>query len=534
MAASVVVGPVVVALVSIVATLALAGWPRVQRAVSVAGGLGYAAAIALLAWRVVLRPGAPGIEAYTVAGWNPPFGITLVADGLSAFMLSIAGILAVASLVFAVRFIDRENQRVFYHPLTHSLLLGVAGAFLAGDLFNLFVWFEVLLLSSYVFVAFYGNAQQTAAAFRYLVLNVVASVFFLLALGGLYATVGTLNMADVARRLADPVAYGVDPAPVLGLGALLLAVFALKAGLVPFQFWVPGAYVAAPLPIVALFAGVTKKVGMYAIIRVGFTVFGDATVTVPLGGVGAVSLTALLAPVLGVMAVASMLVGGVGALSRPSIEEVLAYSSIGQVGFIALPVAIAAAAPSPAIARLGILAAVVYALHHALAKGLLFMGAATVRDATGTNRLSQLGGMGSRSTPFAAAFLVGSLSLVGIPPLTGFFGKFLVFEAAAGSLLTGSALPGTLALLALLGGAVLTIAYTTRVWGQAFWGSASERVIGAEIDGSQVAVLVALAGLIVLIGVGFDPVYRFAEAAAEAALDVAGYVEAVDPQGGAP
>jgi len=250
----------------------------------------------------------------------------------------------IASILFSVRYITPENQRVYYHPLFHLLLAGVTGAFLTGDLFNLFVWFEVMLIVSYVFVAFYGTDYATAASFRYLVMNVFGSALMLVAIGGLYATTGTLNMADMARRLATPDAYGIDPAPVVGLSALLLAVFALKSGLVPFQFWVPAAYTAAPTPVTAMFAGVTKKVGIYAIIRLYFTVFATASVPVDLLGTTAASPLAFLAPVLGAMGVASIVVGGFGAVGQDRLESVFAYSSIGQVGFIAVPVAIAAAA----------------------------------------------------------------------------------------------------------------------------------------------------------------------------------------------
>lgn len=527
-----VIAPVLVALTSIVVTLALRGRPRLQRAGSVAGGVAYAIAVGAIAWLVVLAPDASGAVAYQIGGWTAPFGITLVADALSAFMLVIAAAVTLSAVAFSVVFIDLDNQQVFYHPLFHCLLLGSTGAFLTGDLFNLFVWFEVMLMASYVFVAFYGGPQHTAAALRYLVLNVIGGALLLLAVGGLYAVTGTLNMADMSRRLATPEAYGIDVAPVLGLSALLFATFALKAGLVPFQFWVPGAYRAAPLPVVTIFAGVTKKVGMYAIIRVFFTVFAPAPLRVDVPGITGASALAFLAPALFVMGIASIVVGGLGAIVRDTIEEMLAYSSVGQVGFIAVPVGIAAAAQSDALRRLGIAAALVYALHHALAKGLLFLSAATVRSSTGTNRLANLGGLGSHSPLLAGAFFIGSMSLVGIPPLTGFFGKFLVFEVAARQLVSLSNAVAVVVLVALLLGAILTILYTTRVWLRVFWGRPPSVVENASTDPTQIAILVVLAATIVALGVGFEPVLEFAEAAADAALDREAYIEAVDPTGG--
>ena len=529
-----VVAPLVVALLGVVLTLVLRRRPLVQRAASLGGTVAYAAAVGLLAWRVVLAPDAPGAAAYQLGGWPAPFGITLVADALSAFMLVIAAAVGLAAVAASIRVVDRANQRVFYHPLFHGLLVGVTGSFLTGDLFNLFVWFEVMLLVSYVFVAFYGGPEHTAAAFRYLVLNVFGSAVFLLAVGGLYATVGTLNMADMVRRLSDPVAYGIDPAPVGGLTALLIGTFALKAGLVPFQFWVPGAYRAAPLPVAAMLAGVTKKVGMYAIVRLFFTVFGNAEAGVDLPWIPGASPLALLAPLLLAMGIASILVGGFGAVGGDTVDELLAYSSIGQVGFIAIPVAVAAATTSASLRRFGILAALVYALHHALAKTLLFLSAATIQGATGTNRLADLGGLAGRSPPLAGAFLVGSLSLIGVPPLTGFFGKLFVFEASIRRVVTTPGAGGMAGLAVLFLGALLTIAYTTRAWLGGFWGQAPPAVERARIDPAQVAVLVALSAVVVGVGLGFDPVYRFADAAATAAVDGSAYVETVDPAGGDP
>ncbi|MDJ1431005.1 proton-conducting transporter membrane subunit [Halostagnicola sp. A-GB9-2] len=518
-----VITPMLVVLVAAVGTLLFRRQPRVRLAVSLSGAVGYAVAVAALAWYVVIAPAAPGIATYQVGDWPAPFGITLVADGLSVFMLSMVATIGPASLVFSARYLPKYDRRTFYYPLSHFLLLGVTGAFLAGDLFNLFVWFEVMLMASYVFVAYYGGPQHTRAAFWYVALNLVASAVFLLAVGGIYATTGTLNMADIAQRLADPAAAGIDPAPVVGLLALLLSVFAIKAGLVPFQFWIPTAYRAAPPPITALLAGASKKVGIYAIIRLSFTVFAGAQVPVSLPWVSGSSPLAFVGPILFVMAAGSILVGGLGAVGRDSVEGVLAYSSIGQVGFIAIPVAIAATTSSPTLRRVGILAALVYALNHTIAKGLLFLAAGTIESATGTTDLDELGGLAGRSPALSSAVFVGTLALVGIPPLSGFFGKLLVFDTAVRA--------GAASVLALLlVGSLLTIAYTSRAWNRGFWGVRTPAVEDAAVDPIQVAILVGLAAAILAVGVEFESVYRFADAAATAALDTESYVEAVDPQ----
>ncbi|MFB6119529.1 MAG: complex I subunit 5 family protein [Halobacteriaceae archaeon] len=509
-----------VALLTAILSLPARKRPRLRTAVSVGGAAAYAAVVAVLALRVF----PDGVLVYTLGGWQAPFGIVLVADALSAFMLVLSALVAVPAAAFAARYVDETGQRVSFHALFHFMLLGVAGSFLTGDVFNLFVWFEVMLMASYVLVVLYGGAEHTRAAMRYVVLNLIASAVMLVAIGGLYARLGTLNMADMARRLADPAAYGVDPAPVLGISALLFAVFALKAGMVPFQFWVPDAYRAAPAPVTAMLAGVVKKVGVYAIIRLYFTVFAAAEIGVSLPFLGGDSPLAFFGPVLFVMAAASILFGGIGAVARDDVDGLLAYSSISQVGFIALPLAVGAAAAG--VRSLALAAALVYALNHAVAKGLLFLVSGAVSDATGTDELGNLGGLAASTPVVAATFLVGALAMIGIPPLSGFFGKLLVFDAAARA-------GDVVALAVALGGALLTITYMSRGWNRAFWGAPTPLVSRATPDPVLVAIVAALALVVVALGVGFDPVFRFATAAGDAALARDAYVGAVFGGGGA-
>jgi multicomponent Na+:H+ antiporter subunit D len=560
--AQIVVAPLLVALGTAILALLTRRSHRLQQAISLLGSLGYVAAVALL-FRAV-RVDADGYVVYQVSDWGAPFGITLVADALSVLLLALSAAVSLFATVYSIRYMETDEQRLSYHALYHLMIVGVTGALLTGDLFNLFVWFEVMLMSSYVLVVFYSGPEQTRAALQYAVLNLLGSAVMLLAIGGLYATLGTLNMADMARRLADPAAFGVEPAPVLGLSAVLLVVFLLKAGVVPFQFWVPDAYRAAPAPVTAVLAGVVKKVGVYATIRLYFTVFAAAPLTVSLPGLSGspeLGFLAFFGPVLFITATASVIFGGLGAIAQPDIDGLLAYSSIAQIGFIMLPLAVAATVP--AVRTLGLAAALVYSINHGLAKPLLFFAAGAVRDATGTTRFDDLGGLTEFTPVLSGLFLVGALSLVGIPPLTGFFAKLLVFDTAVRA-------GAPLALAAALAGAILTIAYVTRAWNRAFWGDPGQRVraaavaiVHADDDGgdaamadgghadtgdtedtdeeSEIAALAgiadpvlvgctfALAVLVVAFGVGFDPLYRAATDAAGAALDTSGYVDAVDP-----
>jgi multicomponent Na+:H+ antiporter subunit D len=522
----VVVAPMLVALSTAILTLLVRRYGRLQGRVSLLGNLAYAGAVVALALRVV----PDTVLTYQLSNWAAPFGISLVADALSVFMLSLAALVSVAITVFSVAYVD-EGEAATYHPLYHFMLTGVSGAFLTGDVFNLFVWFEVMLMPSYVLVVFYSGPRHTAAALQYTVLNLVGSALMLVAIGGLYATTGTLNMADIARRLAAPAEFGIDPAPVLGLSVVLFVVFALKAGIVPFQFWVPPAYRAAPAPVSAFLAGITKKVGVYAIIRLYFTVFAAGSLESGLGlaGFSGTSFLSFVGPVLFVMAVASILLGGVGAVSRDGLDDVFSYSSIGQVGFIVLPLAVVATVSDPGLRTLGVVAALVYALNHAIAKSLLFLVSGAVYESVGSVQFSQLGGLTTRRPVLSGCFFVGSLALVGIPPLSGFFGKLLVFDAA-GRAWAGGAAGADLALAGALVGAVFTVAYLSRAWARGFWGEVSPAVAESSQPFVTLGVVAALAVVVVVVGVGFDPVYRFARAAARAALDRTGYVEAVNPE----
>jgi len=538
-----VVAPMVIALFTAILTLVVRSQPRLQRSVSLLGGLGYATAVGYLVYLVFTGP----ILTYQLSNWAAPYGIVLVADKLAGFMLAMGAIVMVAALAFSVRYIDEFGQQVSYHPLFHFMLVGITGSFLTGDIFNLFVWFEVMLMPSYVFVVFYSGAKHTRAALQYTVLNLIGSAVMLLAIGGIYATTGTLNMADLTIRLANPEAFGIAVEPVVGLAALLFSVFALKAGIVPFHFWVPAAYEAAPAPISAMLSGVTKKVGIYAIVRLLFTVFGAAQLD--LGPFGEGSMLLFFGPIMLVMAIASMLIGGYAAVGQSNVDRLLAYSSISQVGFILLPLGIVATIPlsggtlgtitigetiysipigisTSQLHVLGIVATLLYSLNHAVAKSLLFLVSGTIYESVGSIDIGKLGGL-ARTRPFlSGAFLLGGLSLVGIPPLLGFFGKLTVFNTASAAVVAGQDV-GTIGVVAALLGAVFTIAYISKAWTDAFWGAPSPEVERATRPTALIAIVVVVALLLVVLGAGLDPIYEGADSAATAALDRQSYVEAV-------
>lgn len=517
---TIVIAPLLVALVTAILCLLSRSWLRFQRGVSLLGGIAYFVAVVQLVRAVRTDP--DGTLVYQVSGWKAPYGITLVADDLTIVFLALTAVVSLASLVFSFQYIDRRGERISYHALYHFMVVGISGSFLTGDIFNLFVWFEVMLMSSYVLVVFYSGPEHTRSALHYTVLNLLGSAVMLLAIGGLYATTGTLNMADMARRLAAPAQYDIAVAPVLGLSALLFCVFALKSGIAPFQFWVPDAYRAAPAPVAAMLGGVVKKVGIYAIIRLYFSIFAVANIPNT-----EQSFLAFFGPIILGMAVVSILLGGIGAVGRDDLDGLLAYSSIGQVGFIVLPLAVAALARSDSLFRLGIVAALVYAVNHGFAKGMLFLVSGTVKNAVGSVEFDRLGGIVERDPVLSAAFFVGALALIGIPPLSGFFGKFLVFDVAVRAQSTA----GLIALIIALGGAILTIAYFSLAWMRGFWGNPSESVKQADTVPTFVSVAVVLALSLLILGIGFEPLYEFVNEAAKAAIDTQGYITAVLGEG---
>jgi multicomponent Na+:H+ antiporter subunit D len=502
--------PFLVMLSTAILTLVTRRWTKFQKLISLTGATAYVIAVANL----MLNVFPANTLTYQLSNWPAPFGITFVADPLSAFMLSTTGLLILPALIFSFKYIDDYGHKVSFQPLFHFMILGITGAFMTGDIFNLFVWFEVILMSSYILMSFYGGKQETRATFQYVVMNLIGSAFMLLAIGGIYATTGTLNMAHLAQILANP-GSGAAVTPVLGLSGLLLCVFALKAGIAPFQFWAPPAYKAAPAPVSAILAGAAKKVGIYAIIRLYFGIFAAANVNISMFGVNGNNFLAFYGPIMLLMAIASIFIGGLGAIKRETIDEVLAYSSIGQVGFIILPLAIAAMNTS--LAPVAIAASLIYVLNHAVAKGMLFMAAGAVETAAKTQKLEEIGGLADNSRMLSAAFLIGALSLIGIPPLLGFFGKMLVFQSATANIYAIAA--------GLLGG-ILTIVYFSRVWNKAFWG---ETINLEKPDGykTMVAAVTALAAVIVVAGAGSQVVIENAQHAADTALDTQDYSDAV-------
>ncbi len=378
----------------------------IQRVFSVAGVLTLIAISGALVWTT-----ADGtIMLYQLGDWAAPFGIVLIGDRLSTMMVLLTVVLALCVLVYAISSGWDDRGRHF-HALFQFQLMGILGAFLTSDLFNLFVFFEVLLIASYGLMIHTGGTKRLRAGVQYVLFNLIGSTLFLFALGALYAETGTLNMADMANRVAL-----ISPDETVGIrvaAVLLLLVFAIKAALVPLHFWLPSSYAEAPAPVAALFAIMTK-VGAYAIIRVYTMIFPpDLAVTSGLHDVWLLPAALL-----------SLAIGMVGVLAAKKLDRLVAFSIIGSMGMVLVSIAL--------FTPEGIAAALYYIVHSTLAGAALFLIADLVRSGRPDLALTAQAPVAG-ATLTAGLFFAGAIAIAGLPPLSGFLGKLLVLDAAFGT-----------------------------------------------------------------------------------------------------
>ncbi|MEP5632732.1 MAG: monovalent cation/H+ antiporter subunit D [Tateyamaria sp.] len=378
----------------------------IQRAFSLAGVAALVVIAAALAWGV----SDGSIHLYQLGDWAAPFGIVLVGDRLSTLMVLLTAVLALFVLLYAIGSGWDERGRHF-HALFQFQLMGIMGAFLTGDLFNLFVFFEVLLIASYGLMIHAGGNARLHAGVQYVLFNLIGSTLFLFALGAIYAETGTLNMADLAQRVAL-----IGPEETVGIrvaSVLLLLVFAIKAAVVPLHFWLPSSYAEAPAPVAALFAIMTK-VGAYAIIRVYTLIFPpDLAVTQGLHGLW-------LLPA----ALVSLAIGMIGVMAAKRLDRLVAFAVIGSMAMVMVSIAL--------FTPTSIAAALYYIIHSTLAAAALFLICDLVRTGRGNVDITpQIPMAGAALT--AALFFVGAIAMAGLPPLSGFLGKLLVLNAAFGT-----------------------------------------------------------------------------------------------------
>ena len=439
-----------------------------------------------------------GQQVYYLGDWPAPFGIVLVLDRLSALMLVLTSVLAMLSLLYAVS--GDDTRGADFHALFQFQLLGVNGAFLTGDLFNLFVFFEVLLIASYCLLVHGGGAARTRAALHFVVLNLVGSSVFLIALGVIYGTLGTLNMADLARAVTAADAHSLGLVRVAGL--LLLVVFGLKAALVPLGFWLPSAYRCATAAVACLFAIMTK-VGVYAILRVHFLIF-----------LGAPDDAHLLHTWLLPLALATVVLGTVGVVSASELRATVSYLVVISVGTLLAAVSLQSA---DALA-----AALYYLLHSTFVTGALFLLADLIARQRGETqaRLDRSHGV-YQPALLGALFFVAAVAVSGLPPLSGFAAKLAILQAAQSS--TAVAWVWSI----ILTSGLFVVVALSRAGTAIFWRTESNRPEPRPVRGLEgISTGGLLAGAVMLMVFG-SQVLDYTRATAAQLLSPSGYVSAV-------
>ncbi|GGF70721.1 Na(+)/H(+) antiporter subunit D [Paenibacillus albidus] len=481
--------PILIPLCSAVVLIFLKEKLPLQRLISVVSAVLNVMVAVILVQRIHVE----GIQTLQMGGWMPPYGIVFVGDMLAALLVLTTSVVGLAILLYSFRSIGEERERFYYYTFFHFLLVGVYGSFLTGDIFNLFVFFEVMLIASYALISIGGTKLQLRETSKYLLINIVSSTLFVAAVAYLYAAVGTLNMAHLSQRVAEAGQGGV----LNVIAMLFLIVFALKAGLFLF-FWLPGSYSAPPSAVRALFGALLTKVGLYAIIRTFTLIF--------------VNDPGFTHTWIAWMAGATMILGGLGAAAYHDIPRIFNYNVIISVGFVAF--GIASATPD------SLDGAVFYLLHDMLAKGLMFILGGIIITAAGTDQLKAMGGLIKRYPLLGWMFFALALTLVGIPPFSGFAGKVLIIR---GGLESGML---TLSLIG-LGSSFLVLYSLIKMFRLAFWGNEPDREY-PKVHIRGVTVLAAgLLALVICMGVGAEQVYSYVSQAGEVLVSPALYIEAV-------
>ena len=442
------------------------------------------------------------VRTYALGAWPAPFGIVLVLDRLAALMLLLGAVLGLGVLLYAINGWDQRGKH--FHPLYQFQLMGINGAFLTGDFFNLFVFFEILLIASYGLMVHGGGGLRVKAGVQYVVTNLVGSSVFLIAVGMIYSVTGTLNMADLA--LIVPKVAAADQALLQTGAVLLLLVFAVKAALVPLHFWLPGTYANAPGPVAALFAIMTK-VGAYSIIRLYVLAFGA----------DAGEAAWLAAPWLLPAALVTLVLGMTGVLAARSLGQMASFAVIGSMGLLLSTVAV--------FTEQATSAALYYLIHSTLAAGALFLIVDLVAERRGllrdrlvlAPRIAQ-GGL------IASLFFVAAIAITGMPPLSGFVGKLLVLDAVRASA------HATWLWTLILSTSLIAIVGFSRGGSMLFWKPHALPAAPAAARRPEALPFVAVGGLLAclaLLTVFAGPVHAWLELTAAQLYAPAGYIEAV-------
>ncbi|MFJ8520389.1 Na+/H+ antiporter subunit D [Lysinibacillus xylanilyticus] len=450
--------------------------------------------VVLISVILLLEIQKQGVMRIDFSGWAPPFGILFVADSFAMLLVLVANIVAAVCLLYAIFSIGKSFEKMYFYPFVLLMVAGVNGSFLTGDIFNLFVCFEVMLLASYALISLGGDKVQLREALKYVLINIVASWIFLVALAFLYGTVGTLNMAHISVRVMEA---GVDPL-ITTVALIFLIVFSLKAGLLLF-FWLPGSYSAPPTAIAALFAALLTKVGIYALVRTFTLLFPNNTEVTHM--------------VLGIMAGLTIIAGCMGALAGRDVRTIASYNVLIGVGFIVAGLAIGTESALQGVTY--------YLMHDMVAKAMLFLAVGMMMYVTGETVIDKMSGLIRNYPLFGWLFFICMCSLAGIPPLSGFLGKVLIGQGAIEG--------GNFVLLGLGFLSSLIVLYSLlRIFLSSFFG---ETIISLEdekpLPKRMVLPLTLLAACTIGLGIGAEWMAPYVTDAAKTLYTPSIYIDAV-------
>lgn len=481
------------------ALLQLVFWRKTvtQRVLSIAGAVtGF-----LFALNLFSKVYNGSILTMNAANWEAPFGIVFVADLLSSTMVLLTSIAALAVSIFSATGIGRARMLYGYFPIFHFLVMGLNGAFLTGDIFNLYVWFEVVIIASFVLLTLGGRKAQLEGAVKYMAMNILASTFFLTGVGLLYGITGTLNMADLSLKIPQ-----VENQTIVNITAMFFLIgFGIKSAVFPLYFWLPSSYHTPPSAVAATFGGLLTKVGIYALFRVFTLVF------VP---------DEFMKTLFIVMGILTVLTGAFGAIIKNNVRRLFSYLIVCHIGFIVGGLGL--------YTKIALLGAVFYLIHDMIVKTNLFLIAGLIRQLRGTMNMSKLGGLYANYPKISLMIALVLFSLAGIPPLSGFWPKIYLIEAA----FTGNNYGFVISIIV---GSFVTLYVIAKLWSEVFWKNASADLVVTDsfepLSRFKKTLLVLPIGILatatLYIGLNAEMIIQVADRISTEMLDTRPYIQAV-------